>query len=87
MEALERQLQQLNKELEALRSELKRARTAYVEALGTPKEVATREIWQELTSEKEKLLDQRQSLHDKLGGPGVTTFLNLLKHSSEVCWV
>ena len=87
MEALNRRLQRLDKELEDLAPQLEEARAAYVEASGSSKEAAMREMWQRMANVKDTLLQQRQSLYDKLGGAGVTTFLDLVKRSSEGRWV
>ena len=87
MEALNCGLQRLDKELEDLAPQLEEARAAYVEASGSSKEAAMREMWQTMANVKDTLLRQRQSLYDKLGGAGVTTFLDLEKRSSEGRWV
>ena len=76
MEALDQQLQQLNKELDALQPHLEQARSAYAGATGTEQVGVMKDIWEHTAKKEEILLQQRQSLYDKLKGTGATAFLD-----------
>ena len=86
---MEQCLQRVDRDIDALGSEVKEAARAVLEAeaAGAKEQPFRKELWQQLVDTRRVLLEERRALEEKLQSPGVPTFSELLQGSPEVSWV